>query len=78
MQAYVRDPVSAGEPPEQLRAFTRVVLAPNSRRNVTMAIPLSSLNVYVRGELVLENGGYSISVGQSADNLPISMQVQLT
>jgi beta-glucosidase len=78
VQAYVRDPVSAGEPPEQLRAFTRVVLAPNSRRNVTMAIPLSSLNVYVRGELVLENGGYSISVGQSADNLPISMQVQLT
>jgi beta-glucosidase len=77
VQAYVRDPSSAGEPPEQLRAFIRVVLPPSSHRYVTLAIPLSSLDVYDHGRFELDGGEYVVGVGQSPYDLPLSVQFRL-
>jgi len=77
VQVYVGDPSSIGEPPEQLRAFTRVVLAPAASKLVVLSVPLSSLNVYLRGGLQFVPGSYLVSVGRSSTDLSISQRIQI-
>jgi beta-glucosidase len=77
VQAYVSYPRSLGEPPEQLRAFTRVVLAPSSSRDVTLAIPYSSFEAYLHGGFRTTAGLYAINIGQSSADLSLHLHVTL-
>ena len=77
VQAYVKDPTSLGEPPEQLKAFTRVTLSPLGTRRVVLTIPISSLSVFLHGAFTLMSGSYGVNVGQSSADLPLSFRVTI-
>jgi beta-glucosidase len=74
VQAYVRYPDAAGEPPEQLRAFDAVALAPSQSSRVHLALPASAFQAYLHGGFRTVSGLYSIDVGQSSANLPIHLK----
>ena len=78
VQVYVKDPIASGEPPEQLRAFTRVELAAQSSRGLTLYVPIARLRVYQHGKLVTVPGDYAIGIGASSRDLPIVVRVRLT
>ncbi|MGC2485860.1 MAG: glycoside hydrolase family 3 C-terminal domain-containing protein [Acidimicrobiales bacterium] len=73
VEGYVKDPPAANEPPEQLKAFSRVALAPGQTRPVRLTIPLSSLSIYLHGQSTLMPGEYGFRVGSSSADLPISL-----
>ena len=77
VQVYVHDPVTTGEPPEQLRNFARVALAPSQSKNVTFTIPNSAFEVYQRGAMTTVPGEYSINIGQSSADLTLQLPVNL-
>lgn len=77
VQAYVHYPNIAGEPPEQLRAFTRVTLAPSASRIVTLNLPPSSFQIFSKGHFITLAGHYSIDVGQSSSQLPIHLALSI-
>jgi beta-glucosidase len=77
VQSYVKYPEAAGEPPEQLKGFARVMLAPLATRRIALTIPISSLSIYLHQSFSLLPGKYQVSVGQSSANLPISLQVKI-
>ena len=75
VQAYVRYPSSAGEPPEQLRAIARVELAPSSSTTVSIPIPQTAFQRYADGILATVPGTYWVDIGQSSADLPIHLSV---
>lgn len=77
VQVYVQFPRSAREPPEQLRAITRLVLAPSVSRSVSMLIPWSEFHIYHRGSFEIIHGDYGINVGQSSANLTLHLRVKI-
>ena len=77
VQAYVDDPVSAGEPPEQLRAFSRVSLAPAQSRVITMTIPIASLQIWSHGEFKTVPGAYGVNIGNSSNTQSIHLSLNL-
>jgi beta-glucosidase len=78
VQAYVRYPVSAGEPPEQLRAFARVTLAPSGSDSVTLVLPPTAFEIFSGTSFETVPGQYEIDIGQSSANLPIHLSVTLS
>lgn len=77
VQAYVHDPSVTGEPPEQLRSFTRVALAPSHSKNITFTIADSAFQVYRDGDMTTVPGEYFINVGQSSADLTLELPVTL-
>jgi beta-glucosidase len=77
VQAYVSMPKSAGEPPRQLRAFSRVSLAPSTSQTVAMTIPWSGFQIYRRGSLTTVPGTYGVDIGQSSSNTPLHVNVTI-
>ena len=77
VQAYVRYPQSAGEPPEQLRAFARITLAPSGRSTVTLTLPSTAFEISSGTAFETVPGPYEIDVGQSSADLPIRLPVTL-
>ncbi len=73
VESYVSYPASAGEPPEQLKAFARVALTPHETRSVRLSIPLASLAIDLHGTLATDPGLYEVRVGSSSAQLPISL-----
>ncbi len=73
VQAYVKYPSVTGEPPEQLRAFARVLLAPGTSKKVTLRIPESGFQIFRNNVFVTVPGTYSIDVGASSANLTIHL-----
>ena len=73
VQAYLTYPAAAGEPPAQLVAFYPVALQPGQKRAVTLAVPASSFRVYLNGGWATVPGTYTLSVGQSSSDLPLSV-----
>lgn len=49
IEGYVRDPGVTGEPPEQLRAFTRVTLRPGQTKLTTLTFPPSAFAYWNSG-----------------------------
>jgi beta-glucosidase len=75
-QVYLGFPPSAGEPPRQLKAFTRLVLAPGQRRTVTLTLPESALQTWSAGRgWRTPAGTYRVHVGPSSRNLPLTAAV---
>ncbi len=75
VQAYVAYPPTLGEPPDQLRAFSRVRLSAHARRRVTLVLARSAFASYRHGRLGVAPGTYHVDVGQSSARLPIRLRV---
>lgn len=77
VQAYVRFPSSAGEPPEQLRAFARVQLNKAASEVVTLNIASSGFQVFQNGSFSTVPGSYDIGLGDSSASLPVHLSITL-
>jgi beta-glucosidase len=73
-QLYVTDPAASGQPPLALEGFQRVSLAAGASSTVTF--PLSQQNLQYwnssSNTWATSTGGYTISVGDSSANLPLT------
>jgi beta-glucosidase len=78
VQVYVQYPGDSGEPPDQLRAFTRVTLAPSSTSTVTLTIPKHGFQVFQNGSFTTLPGRYVINVGQSSADLELHLPLDLS
>jgi beta-glucosidase len=80
-QLYVGDPASTGEPPEQLKGFTKVSLEPGQTRRVTFRLfaaqALSYWDSSANGWAVAD-GSYKLMIGDSSANLPLTATVDVT
>jgi beta-glucosidase len=75
-QVYLGFPTSAGEPPRQLKAFTRLTLEPGARETVTLTVPASARQVWsVPKGWRAPAGTYRVQVGSSSRTLPLSRTV---
>jgi beta-glucosidase len=79
-QLYVSDPASAGEPPHQLKGFSRITLNPGQSGTVSFTVTAHDLaswstssNSWIAGA-----GNYQILVGDSSRNLPLAGTITLT
>ncbi len=72
-QAYLTQPAAAGEPPAQLVAFSAVALDPGRSRTVELHVPRSAFAAYLGGAWTTVPGTYTLSVGQSSADLPLSV-----
>lgn len=77
VQLYVSYPYRAGEPPEQLRAFARVLLKAGEAANVTLAVDRREFEIYRHGTFTVVPGVYRIDIGQSSANLPLHLSLRL-
>ena len=77
VEVYVAYPPAAGEPPEQLRGFAKVQLAPGATRHVVIDLPTSDFTFAGARTMLLAPGAYTVSVGTSCVNLVASQTVQL-
>jgi len=78
VQAYVAYPSGLGEPPEQLRAFGKVVVAPGATTRVTLVLPQSSFTSDAEGTPTVVAGTYVVGVGESSADLPIQLPVEVS
>ena len=79
VQAYVGDPTSTGEPPEQLKGFDKVSLAPGQSAQVTIALGPQSFSTWdtTHQTWVETPGQYTVMVGDSSTNLPLEATVSI-
>ncbi len=80
VQAYVKQPVANGEPPRQLRAFSRVFLNPGETKRVTLTLTQRSFSIYDTSahHWISPAGRYRIMVGTSSRDLPLQSDVVVT
>jgi beta-glucosidase len=71
-QAYLTYPAAADEPPAQLVAFYPVALRPGQSRAVTLFVPASAFQAFLGGTWTTVSGPYTLSVGGSSSDLPLS------
>ncbi len=74
-QAYLTFPATASEPPAQLVAFDPVTLAPGESRTVALSVPSSAFEAYLGGSWSTVPGTFTLSVGESSSDLPLSASV---
>jgi beta-glucosidase len=70
-QAYVGFAASTGEPPQQLKGYEKVRLAPGQSRRVFFRLGRDELSYFdaARGRPVVADGRYTLSVGSSSRDL---------
>jgi beta-glucosidase len=76
-QVYVTDPASAGEPPKQLKGFAKVTLRPGEKRHLTFVLDRRAFSIWdsAAQRWTTVGGRYTIAVGDSSRNLPVSATV---
>jgi beta-glucosidase len=70
IECYLEYPKNAGEPPRQLRAFTRVTLQPGTRRTVSLTLTQSAFEAFLGGQFTVPAGNFVAWVGSSSSDLP--------
>ena len=75
-QLYVGDPASTGEPAEQLKGFQKVRLRPGQTARVSFTVTHQDL-AWWNGHWQVTPGSYSLMVGDSAANLPLTARVRV-
>ncbi len=77
-QVYIGDPQTAGEPPEQLKAFQKVALNPGQTKRLSFNLGPDAFSIWdVRqGRWRITAGQYGVFVGDSSDNLPLRATVR--
>ncbi len=70
-QLYLGDPASAGEPPQQLKAFQKVFLQPGQSQTVTLTLDPRAFAIWDTGKhgWVVPGGTYRILVGSSSRDI---------
>jgi beta-glucosidase len=76
VQAYLTYPKAAHEPPAQLRAFARVVLAAGQSKLVRLDLPRPDFQAYIGGRFSTVTGDYTICLGQSSQRLPVQLTLE--
>jgi beta-glucosidase len=78
-QVYIGDPQTAGEPPEQLKAFQKVASNPGQTRRLTFKLGADAFSIWdvAQGRWRITAGQYGLFVGDSSDNLPLRATVRL-
>jgi beta-glucosidase len=79
-QAYVGDPASTGEPPEQLKGFDKVSLNPGQTKRVSFQLPVASAFSYwdsTANNWAVADGSYKLMIGDSSANLPLTATVRV-
>ncbi|MET9631846.1 glycoside hydrolase family 3 C-terminal domain-containing protein [Lentzea sp. NPDC006480] len=73
-QVYVGYPSAAGEPPRQLRGFSKVTLAPGESRRVTVELDRQAFAVWDAEDHAFHvpGGEYTISVGSSSRDIRLT------
>jgi beta-glucosidase len=79
-QLYVTDPAASGEPPRQLEGFARVDLQPGQSKTVTFQLGQANLQYWNSSSSAwaTSTGNYTISVGDSDRNLPLTGTLAVT
>ncbi len=77
VEVYLHYPPSTGEPPEQLKAFVRVAVAPHASRQVAFVIPRALLTIYPGGVAQVVPGVYRLDVGSSSNDLTTHANVPI-
>ncbi|MEV7038584.1 glycoside hydrolase family 3 C-terminal domain-containing protein [Amycolatopsis sp. NPDC051061] len=72
-QLYLGFPAAAGEPPRQLKGFSRVELAPGQARRVTIELDARDFSTWDTGSHAWRpvKGGFTVQVGDSSRSLPL-------
>ena len=78
-QVYAALPDSAGEPPKRLIGWARVALAANESKQVSIPIAHDRLTIFDEStnDWRLVPGSYTILVGSSSRDLPLTQQIAL-
>jgi beta-glucosidase len=76
-QVYVSDPPSAGEPPQQLKAFRKVQLTPGQTKHLVFKLDQRAFSIWDTDaqDWTTVSGLYGVHVGDSSVNLPLSAPV---
>jgi beta-glucosidase-like glycosyl hydrolase len=79
-QLYIGDPSAAGEPPLQLKGYNRVTLNPGQSQQVSFTLPASAFQIWSdsSSSFVTTPGAYTVKVGDSSTNLPLSATYTVT
>jgi beta-glucosidase len=79
VQVYVEQPAQNGEPPRQLRAFAKVLLKAGERSRVSLGLDPHSFSIYDSSshQWISPTGEYTVRVGTSSRNLPLSRKVRV-
>jgi beta-glucosidase len=77
-QLYLSFPAAAGEPPWQLKGFTRVSLAPGASSTVTLSLPRSSFQVWSSTGWKVAGGQFTVAVGPDSRSLALNAPVTVT
>jgi beta-glucosidase len=80
VQLYVGDPAAAGEPPEQLKGFQKVALAPGQTKQVSFQLDPSAFSYWgdAANTWAVAGGAYRIMLGDSSANLPLTGSLAIT
>jgi len=80
VEVYVAQPEKNGEPPRQLRAFSKVFLQPGESKHVTLALNKRSFSIYdsTAHAWKFPDGTYKILVGTSSRDLPLQSTVVIS
>ncbi|KAJ3345069.1 hypothetical protein HDU91_007475 [Kappamyces sp. JEL0680] len=70
-QLYLGFPATAGEPPKQLKDFSRQFIAKGSSKSVTLRVPLSEMQIWnvAAQKWEVPRGTYTLMVGSSSRNI---------
>jgi beta-glucosidase len=79
VQAYVGDPASTGEHPEQLEGFDKVTLTPGQTAQVTIPLGPRAFSIWDSADQKWEEttGQYTVMVGDSSANLPLTATISI-
>jgi beta-glucosidase len=79
VQAYVGDPSSAGEPPEQLKGFHKITLKPGQTAEVSIPLGPQSFSIWNSSTKawVEKPGQYRIMLGDSSAKLPLKTTISI-
>lgn len=78
-QVYISDPPSAGEPPKQLRGFTKVSLQPHESRHLIIILDPRAFSIWdtKKNDWAVVPGSYEISVGHSVCDLALHATIEI-
>jgi beta-glucosidase len=76
-QLYLAFPAAAGEPPWQLKSFTRVSLAAGASSTVTLSLPRSAFQVWAATGWKVVSGQFTVAVGPDSRSLGMNAPVTI-
>ena len=78
VQVYVSYPAHLGEPPEQLRGFTSVAVAPGATHHVVIDLARNAFASFNGHSLVVAPGTYGVNVASSSANVVASQSLSFS